>query len=71
MYLITLFLCKAPEAAYQYQGLILLSVTDNLLFLNQRKGKTFSMKECAGREGQTRDRGLRIRHITNRATVFS
>ena len=39
------------EAVYQYLMPILLPVTDNLLFLNQKKSEKNSMKECAGREG--------------------
>ena len=30
-------------------------VTDNLLFLNQRKGGKISMKECAGHQGRSWD----------------
>ena len=39
-----------PVAAYQYTVSILLPVTGNMLFLNQRKREYFSIKTCAGCE---------------------
>ena len=39
-----------PVAAYQYKVSILLPVTDNMLFLNQRNREYFSIKTCAGCE---------------------
>ena len=39
-----------PVAAYQYTVSILLPVTSNMLFLNQRKREYFSIKICAGYE---------------------
>ena len=50
-YLTTLFLrasLKPLEAVYQYLVPILSPVTDNLLFLNQRKGEKHSTKVYAG-----------------------
>ena len=39
-----------PVAAYQYTVSILLQVTGNMLFLNQRKREYFFIKTCAGCE---------------------
>ena len=47
---------KPPEAVYQYLVPNLLPVNDNLVFLNQWKRESFSRKECAGHEVQSRDR---------------
>ena len=49
---LSLLLGKPPEAIYQHKVLILLPVTDNLLFLNLWEREIFSTKECARQEHQ-------------------
>ena len=56
------------EVVYQYYVSIISLVTDNLLFFNQRKREFVSTKDCAGREGRSRDCCLRSGHATDRAT---
>ena len=57
-YLTILFLGKPHGGSLPYLMPILLPVTDNLLFLNQRRRECFSTKECAGHKDQFMGRSL-------------